>query len=194
MYTHLFDLLYVLGPCIGFIPQIVKRKPKYNPVLSLLHIYSSLIKILYYESKRSEIAVIYQFYITLVLHVYLLNLQYNRKDVEMYNIFGFRFDNQFYFKYLFYFISVFFLFLKVLDIFKLSSAFVSIALVIEIFITFLHYDLYSHTKSKPRELFVAWAIGDLFKLYLMIGKYISSLLLVLGCVFQFIINLIIIFV
>lgn len=191
--SFLIDIGFVIGPLLGFIPQIFKNEPKYNPGLSLLTIFSVILKLLSNEKNIFDPVLIYQLLVLGHIHIYMLRMHSKMKDLERYNFQGIIITSNFYYKHLIKLVVVFFVFLKILSAFGLSYLFSTFSTAIDVTITFFHLNLYATQASKPVELFLFWIVGDFVRIYFLITRYSAPIIMTLSVVAQIIVNLIIVF-
>lgn len=188
MSTMLLDIGFVFGPIVGFIPQIYKGVPLYKPELSLLTILSFLLKLFKTNSEELDKILQYQFYVAIFLHIYLIRLHSLKEHQQRIKILGLWFYEDAYYTHLVPTLMLLLISLKTFDMVGMSSLFVPAATLIDIIIAFLHLDIYSKQESKPRELFIVWLVGDIIRIFLMISKYVTPKIVILGCIVQLVIN------
>lgn len=187
----LIDIGFVFGPIVGFAPQIYKGIPQYRSELSILTIIGCILKL--FDNKNAQIDKVlqYQFYTTIIMHIYLIRLHSLKQNQHRINFFGFLFYEGVYYTHLMPAMMLFLLTLKVFDSFGFSYLYMPISTAMDIAISLLHLDIYARGRSKPLELFITWLIGDITKLILLIRKYDTPFWLILGTCIQMIINLIV---
>lgn len=170
----LINILFAISPTFGFIPQIYKRRIIYKPYLSLLNIYIALIRIVDYIHKKYNKTLLYQNVIAIILHVYLISLNTN-KNYRMAGIIKS--------------IGLVALGLIILGKSGLYILFQQCALLLDIFATYIHYNIYKDDPKRPFELFIVWMIGDFIRVYFYIIVYKAPFLYICGVIIQTIFNI-----
>lgn len=188
MYEIIVDTGFILGPVIGFIPQIYKGKPSYSPELSILTISSSLLKLFSHKTSSFGSILQYQFCIAILVHLYLIRLYAQQKEQGM-MLFGLVISHNRYYRYAMPLGGFLITSLKMLDFFGWGYLFIPISVVIDLIIAFLHLRMYSNQKSKPKELFAVWIVGDSIRLLMMFRKYSAPTEVLIGTFVQMAINL-----
>lgn len=189
MYEAILDIGFILGPMIGFIPQICKGEPAYNPGLSALTVFSSLLKLFSHRSSSFDLILQYQLCVAILVHFYLIRLHAQQKGQDVRSFFGLVHSHKWYYKCIVPSSGLFVVSLKLLDFFGLGYLFTPASVVVDLVIAFLHLDLYSANKSKPKELFAVWLVGDSIRLVMMFRKYSAPIEVLFGTLVQMAINL-----
>lgn len=190
MYKAILDIGFILGPTIGFFPQIYRGKPTYSPGLSVLTILSCLLKLFSHKPSGFDSVLQYQFCVAILVHVYLIRLHAQQKGQDIRSFFRLVHSHRWYYKYIVPCAGSFIISLKLLDFFGLGYLFTPASVVIDLAITFLHLDLYLNQKPKPKELFAAWLAGDIIRLVMMVRKYSTPIEVLFGTLIQIAINLV----
>lgn len=189
---NLFDLLYIFSPILAFIPQIRSKNITYDSTLSLLTIFTNILKL--FPTKNSiDTIVMYQFVLCIALHIFLLNIKAKQSklislDNQFLSISNVLLKTKYFTQWIVGFVSSFVLILKVLEFYGLSEQFLKISIFIDILIAILHVKIYSKDKKKPVELFAFWIVGDLIRLYIMYTLYNYTVEYYLGVFGQLFIN------
>lgn len=188
MYKTIVNVGFILGPVVGFIPQIYRGKPSYGPELSILTISSTLLKLFSHKTNSFDSILQYQFCVAILVHLYLIRLQAQQKGQNV-SLFGLVDSHERYYRHIVLLTGLFVVSLKMLDFFGWGYLFISISVVVDLAIAFLHLRMYSNQKSKPKELFTAWLAGDSIRLIMMLKEYSAPVELLLGTFVQVAVNL-----
>lgn len=180
---------YVISPFFGFLPQIWRRDITYSPLLSLLSVISSVIKVFHYQIESFDLFQLYQFLLLVVLHLYLINnykRPLGRTELRV-------FSAELYLKHGLMTCAVSIIAMAVATIYVfilMGSGFLLgyIASVLDIGITLLQLAIYKNNVHKPRELFAAWIVGDFIKLGIMIMAFEMPYIYIAATVLQIVIN------
>lgn len=188
----LFNIAYVFAPACGFLPQIYHGNIDYNPILSLLTIFSSILKLFPSQEKVSTV-IIYQFCFAIILHFYLIRAQMPDSTSHSF-IALFKNSNDSKFtqnsstsankslqkdflpvfrkiqRYLIIFVLSFIMFLGILDSLSYTYLFMKAALIIEILISLLHIKLIKK-KDNLKILSLVLLFGDIAKTFVLLYKF-----------------------
>ncbi|KAI4293164.1 hypothetical protein PAPHI01_2438 [Pancytospora philotis] len=183
------DLLYITSPLIGFLPQMYRKKIVFSPVLSLLSIISCVIKIFQYQIEPYSTVLLYQFVLLVGMHFYLIKnyrLPLRRTEHYVYN-------PRLYSKYglATYASSVVVTVIAALHVlYFMGGGWIMghLASATDIFTTVLQMAFYRNNPSKPRELFLAWIVGDIAKMFIMLGFYEAPRIYLITTAIQLAIN------
>lgn len=217
IFTLLGNTIFIVSPCLGFIPQLVKKQITFAPLLSTALILANLFKIMYlstfnttYEDTLSKDTIIsstpwtiiFQSIFLVVFHFFLLF--YNKKDLSILEerIFINKYTAKAYRNYglfglLFTLIFTSMVGYGILAYMVRSLVWLSCPafLVLECSIGLLQLAIletdsfYSLNKTVfPKELFLMWALGDLLKLAWLI-RIEGEGIICLSVAFQIIIGL-----
>jgi hypothetical protein len=189
MYEAILDVGFILGPVVGFIPQIYRGKPTYNPGLSVLTILSSLLKLFSHKSSGFDSILQYQFCVVILVHLYLIRLHAQQKGQDARSFLGPVHSHRWYHRYVVPLAGLFVASLKLLDFLGLGYLFTPASVVMDLVITLLHLDLYSSKEPRPKELFAVWLVGDAIRLVMMFRKYSTPVEVLFGTLVQIVINL-----
>lgn len=190
-FADLCVLGYIVGPAIGFLPQIYKQEPAYNPALCWLTILSHLLKLFSSGSVKTDKAFKYQFCMVILVHCYIIWLHSRKKGDEKFNLFGIAISQRIFYRHLLETLFMIMITLKLLEFIGLDFLFAPCSTGINIFVTFLHLEFYRKNKAKPVELFVSWIVGDFIRLFCMLKLFESPLLYIFEVLAQIAINLVI---
>ncbi len=188
LFHQLVDIFYILSPVFAFIPQICRNKIVYSPLLSILSIISSIVKIMHYRVEEYNITLLYQFIVGLVVHAYL---------IRHYSIPLRRFENIFFrgvlmkqglFSCAVILVMGFILVCNFFYMFNYGHLFGDLACILDVLTTFLQLLIYSSSKEKPKEAFVVWLIGDVIKIAMLIFFYKSPIEYTIACGLQLAMN------
>jgi hypothetical protein len=193
MPESLLNVLYIVCPTVGFLPQIWTRKILFSPLLSLLIIFCNILKVFHYNYKQFNIVILYQSIMLIGLHFYLIKnynsplspLELRVFTPKMYMKHGLL-------KCALAFIISFVFMINFINIFGLGYVFGNFACVFDLFITALQLVIYKNNENKPLELFVIWVIGDIAKALSMLLVYKAPLEYVVTVVLQMAMNIIVI--
>lgn len=192
MYKTIVNIGFILGPVVGFVPQIYRRRPSYGPELSILTISSTLLKLFSQKTNSFDSILQYQFCVAILVHLYLIRLHGQQKGQNM-ALFGLVDSHERHYRHMVPLAGLFIISLKLLDSFGWGYLFISVSVVMDLAIAFLHIRMYSNQKSKPKELFTAWLIGDSIRLLMMLKKYSAPVELLIGTFIQIVINFALVF-
>lgn len=185
----ILDIIYVISPIFAFLPQIFRKKILYSPLLSLLSIVSSIIKIMHYKIHSYNIILLYQFIVILLVHIYLIkNYRNPLRNFEL-----MFFPSSLCLKYGLFSCALTFVFglgfmFNFFYIFNYGHFFGDLACILDVFITFLQLLIYTDAKSKITESFIVWIVGDAIKIILLVFFYKSPMEYCIATVLQILMN------
>lgn len=205
VFVALGNLVFITAPSLGFLPQLVKRKITFAPILSTILILANTFKLLYFNITDFSPEIFLQSLFLIVFHFVLLAMsrpdslsileekvfinRYTEKSFRRYGLFSLIFSliitavAGFY--AIGYFVSnlVFYLACPLFTVLECSVGIVQL-LILE---TESRFSL-NKQKAFPRELFLLWALGDLLKLAWMI-KIKTEAVMCFSVVFQIVVDL-----
>ncbi|ORD97560.1 hypothetical protein HERIO_572 [Hepatospora eriocheir] len=162
-FKALLEASMVLGPVICFIPQIYRKEIVYNPILSLLIILSSLIKLFIFSSDSLKSTVLLHNLSLILLHTYLLKL--NKKVSLSVEIKKFKLKLK-YFNLLIITTMFSLIFLYFVSMIHKRFIFDPMSATLDCCIAFLQYIFYRDDARKPIEMFLIGLFGNIIKLIL----------------------------
>ena len=182
MLQVLMNILFILSPTFGFVPQITRKNILYKPFLSLLNILTALDKTFDYFYKKYDRTIFYQNITTILLHSYLIyhnkHKQYNRHYIEESHV-----------RPIILKCSGFILFLVFLQLCSFGFLFTLIALFMDVGTTYAHFLVYKEDVDKPIELFIVWVIGDALRVIFNIFIYKTPILYSIAAIIQLVFDL-----
>lgn len=187
-----FDAAYIFAPICGFIPQIYHGCINYNPLLSLLTIFSNILK-LFPSEERISTVLLYQFCFCILVHFYLIRAQLSETDgTQQKNGVSHPFKEilpNFRKIYRFFLISIFsfVILLGILDNLKFSHLFMKTALLLETAVSIMHIKLLER-KQSLKLLSVVLLLGDLAKTVLFVVKFTVPKELIIATLIQLSVN------
>lgn len=203
MIDLLGNIIFIAGPCLGFIPQIIKKDITFAPILSFILILANIFKILYFKISSSfSYEIFLQSIFLIFFHLLLIyksknNLsileekiminKYTEKSYKKYGLFSLIFSLIISTFLSFIFLGYFFNFIYFLT----CPFFIILECSVGVFQLLIleHDQRYSLVKTKfPKELFLLWAFGDLLKLFWML-KIKGEALMCASVIFQIILDL-----
>ncbi|TBU11929.1 hypothetical protein CWI38_0975p0020 [Hamiltosporidium tvaerminnensis] len=207
----LINFFFIFFPIVGYLPQIITLQSVFPPLLSTITIIANLLKIFYYKVNKYEKPILYQSFVVIGVHSFLLYFYNKKLSYLEEKIFKHKNLNRIYQKYglftlnmiLITFIALTlncFCFINGMENLFIGCGFLSLTFeslvgVIQIVINKVDNKKLPIGIKKQRcgkELFFCWFFGDLSRFVWMIWLK-SPVLLVLSVVFQIGIDLALIF-
>ncbi|ELA46671.1 hypothetical protein VCUG_01821 [Vavraia culicis subsp. floridensis] len=203
------NIVFVFAPCIGFIPQIVKRKITFAPILSTIVILANVMKLLYWQSEHFPLEIVLQSVFLVLFHFVLLYLSKQELSILEEKLVLNRFTEKSYRRYGMFslifslIVSIVLMIATISLIFRtryVYTVFGPLFLVAECSVGLVQL-LIIEMESKyslgkeveyPRELFLMWALGDILKLIWTI-KLNPPVFLIVSVVFQIMVDVAVVF-
>lgn len=200
---------FVLAPCIGFLPQIVRRKITFAPLLSTIIIMANVMKLLYWRAAPFSAEIVLQCAFLILFHFVLLYLSKQELSILEEKLVLNRFTEKSYRRYGMFSLVFSLMVTVVLLIATLSFVFRSTAIYVMFGPLFLiaecsvglvqlliieterRYSLVKDVKY-PRELFLIWALGDILKFVWMV-RLSTPLFLLVSVAFQIVVDVAVVF-
>lgn len=205
------DISFIIFPIVGFIPQIIKNKILFPPLLILLTIFTNIFKIIFYKEGDMINTILYQAILVIVFQFYLLYVSRCVMCKLEENIFKKRLG------WLFMRYGIFttcasisimlVCTLQILSMF-LGLPFIKLCGILSVFLEvsvgliqlYINKErrvdpndlIYMNNERVPKELYACWIIGDFCKLgYILYRKV--PLLLTVSVLFQIAIDSLLLF-
>lgn len=189
--NSLFNIGYVFSPAYGFIPQLYSGNVTYNPILSLLTIFSSVLKLFPSEQKVTG-TLQNQFFFCILVHIYLIHKQVpNIKNVSL-PVFNAMPYSRAIFRYFSATIGSFILLVAFLNMYGFSSLFLKLSILIEVTISILHVK-FQEKKANFVFFLCILTLGDMLKIFLFLVQFSAPIEIVITTTFQLAVNFYLLF-
>ncbi|KAM0674357.1 hypothetical protein GVAV_001970 [Gurleya vavrai] len=206
MLFYLGNSLFIISPCIGYIPQIISGNIVFSPLLSLMLILASISKFYFYQAEQfSKVILAQSFFLIFVQFFLIYNFTSSLGFIE--EKFYKKIESK---RYSFFYLNVFIVFLAFLGLHSISminesfyatcgiisSVIESSVGVMQIFLQRMDKKYKSEDKEPkrrlPKELFICWIVGDILKLYWMY-KLVVPVQITAPIIFQIVIDFVLLF-
>ncbi|EOB14744.1 hypothetical protein NBO_16g0030 [Nosema bombycis CQ1] len=180
---NFFNVLFILSPAIGFVPQILASDIIFPEVLSLLSIIASILKLSHYVSEPFSSLIALQAVFIIILHFYLIRFNtsdYSSVEKLFFKFIGIHNLNKKYGNKTVYLglVSFTIVTLHMLGLLFGTLSFCGIiSLFFELSINVLQVAIENDKKDlvlnenkrkrSPKELYLFWTIGDMVKIWYM---------------------------
>ncbi|KAM0677527.1 hypothetical protein BDAP_001853 [Binucleata daphniae] len=208
MFYQLANALFIVSPCIGYIPQLLQKNVVFSPLLSLILIFSAVFKFYFYQVESFSAVIIAQSAFLILIQltlIYNFKSQYGHVEQNFYSKMerSCKKYGAFYVNLsLVVFVS---LFVHLMTYFTnyVYHACGYLSLLLESSVGLLQIVMKrmdnkyliggkSNKRRMPKELFVCWIVGDFAKLYWMY-KLESPYMLSGSVLFQIIVDFVLLF-
>lgn len=191
MFLHsLVDIVYIVSPGLAFLPQIMSGEILFSPLLSLLTVLTSLLKLSHYHYEPYSLALLYQYLFAIILHLYMIrNYKQPLRTLEL-KVFEPNICTRY--GLLIYSVTLLagsFTLLNFVALVHSAYLLAYFACFIELLVTSLQLFIYADGRKKPREVFALWIAGDLARLWMMAFHYNTNVIYVIVVIVQIIMNL-----
>lgn len=189
----LLDIAYVVSPGIAFLPQIWRDEILFSPLLSLLTIFSALLKIAHFQVAGRDYAyslsLLYQSLFVVALHFYLIrHYRQPLKAVEARFLPAQLCARHGLIAYAVALTAGALALINVLYIASAGPLFGGLGCVMDVLISALQLVVYEGDDTKPRALFALWILGDTMRVWLMVVHFTSPPAQVVAVLLQIAMN------